>query len=141
MKLTKEELNEVDLLRKTFEQLTADLELAFPNCPFSIECIDEIEELDITFTEERVIIIKDDRSMFWKYWNDDITEQEAVGHINYTVVKAPYNGNITLRTIIQTMINDKHYHNDLVLQDSHQFLEGFDKSSNSDIEYTCFFGS
>ena len=140
MKLTKEELNEVDLLRKTFEQLTADLELAFPNCPFGIECIDEIEELDITFTEERVIIIKDDRSKYWKYWNDDITEQEAVGHINYTVVKAPYNGNITLRTIIQTMINDKHYHNEVVIENGPHILEDFDKSNNSDIEYTsCWF--
>jgi hypothetical protein len=131
-----EEFNEEE-----FEQLTAYVQLAFPNCPLSIECIDEIEELDITFTEERVIIIKDDRANHWKFWFDDITEQEAAEHINYTVVKASYNGNITVRTIIHAMINDKHYHNDLVLQDSHQFLEGFDKSSNSDIEYTCFFGS
>ena len=131
-----EEFNEAE-----FEQLTTDIDLAFPNCPFSVECIDEIEELDITFTEERVIIIKDDRSMFWKYWNDDITEQEAVGHINYTVVKAPYNGNITLRTIIQTMINDKHYHNEVVIENGPHILEDFDKSNNSDIEYTCFFGS
>jgi len=39
------------------------------------------------------------------------------------------------------MINDKHYHNEIILEDGHHFLEGFDKSSNSDIEYTCFFGS
>jgi len=131
-----EEFNEVE-----FEQLTTDIELAFPNCPFAISCINNIEELDITFTKERVIIIKDDRSKYWKYWNEDITEQEAAEHINYTVVKASYNGNITVRTIIHAMINDKHYHNDLVLQDSHHFLESFTKSSKSDIEYTCFFGS
>ena len=131
-----EEFNEVE-----FEQLTTDIELAFPNCPFNISCINKIEELDITFAEERIIIIKDDRSKYWKYWDDDISEQEAAEHINYTVVKAPYNGNITLRTIFQAMINDKHYHNDLVLQDNHHFLESFTKSSKSDIEYTCFFGS
>ena len=131
-----EEFNEID-----YSKLMEQLALEFPDCPFDISCIDNIEELDETFTEERVIIIKDDRANHWKFWFDNITEQEAVGHINYTVVKAPYNGNITLRTIIQTMINDKHYHNEVVIENGPHILEEFDKPNNSDIEYTCFWGS
>jgi hypothetical protein len=131
-----EEFNEQE-----FEQLTADIDLAFPNCPFTISCVNKIEELDNIFTQEKVIIIKDDRANYWHWWFDDITEEETKEYINYTVVKAPYNGNITLRTIIQAMINDQHYHNDLVLRDSHHFLESIDKQNDQSIEYISYWGS
>ena len=47
-----EEYNEAE-----FEQLTTDIDLAFPNCPFAISCVNKIEELDIAFTKERVMMI------------------------------------------------------------------------------------
>ena len=100
-----------------------------------------MQELDKKFTDERVIIIKDDRAKCWSWWFEDLTEEQSMKHVNYTVVKAPYSGHITLRTVIQAMLNDEHYSDFCTLRDSHRFLEGFDKSTTSNIEYSCYVGN
>ena len=126
---------------QVFNKLWEDLDLAFPNCPFFISCVNSMQKLDEKFTDEQLIIIKDDRAKYWSLWFEDFTEEEANEYINYTVVKASYSQPITLRTIIQAMTDDGHYSNFYTLRDSHRFLEGFDKSSELDILYTCSFGS
>ena len=128
-----------------FDILNKQLDILFPNPPFAISCVidDDISELDEKFTDEEVIIIKDDRAKWWVHGfrHGEITEEEASEYIHYAVVKAPFKGNITLRVIIQAMINDPHYSDPMILNDSHSFLEGFEKSRLSSIEYTCYFGS
>ena len=48
---------------------------------------------------------------------------------------------ITVRQIINAMIDDAHYHDEFVKHDPHCFLESFDKSNNLSIQFSCFFGS
>ena len=54
-----------------YTKLAIELEQQFPNCPFDISCIDEIEELDEIFTDEPVIFIFDDRSEYRYGMNED----------------------------------------------------------------------
>ena len=60
---------------------------------------------------------------------------------NYTKVTASNGTSITYKDVIEAMINDQHYHSDIVRDDPHNFLEGFDKSKHSDIQFTPCFGS
>lgn len=41
------------------------------------------------------------------------------------------NNKITLRRILNRMINNKHYSNEVVIHDDHHFLEGFDKINDN----------
>jgi hypothetical protein len=59
--------------------------------------------------------------------------EELNQYNNYTRVFSKNGKYITIRDIINAMISDKHYHNEYVAQDPHRFLEGFDKSKNSNI--------
>ena len=113
---------------KNYEKLYEELDKTFPKTPFSISCVDYLHKLDEVFTEQNMIIIVDDRAKSWHVWN-------------YTVVKKVNDNPITMRQVIQAMIDDKHYWNEVVLRDCHVFLEGFDKRDRSEIEYVAYFGS
>jgi len=107
-----------------YEKLCLELEQQFPNCPFDISCIDELYELDEIFTNEPVIFIYDDRS------NCSYLKVERINGIP-----------ITLRHVINSMSNDRHYRESDVVHDDHRFLEQFILSKHSNIQYTCFWGS
>ena len=122
---------------KHYQDLRNKLDEQFPNPPFVIDCVDNIEQLDEVFTTKYTILVKDDRSLYWLH------EAPVVRHenVNYTVVKRVNGQPITIRNILEAMINDKHYSSELIQQDSHVFLEKFDGSSKSYIEFTACFGS
>ena len=125
-----------------YEQLYETLDRAFPKTPFSISCVDDVFELDEDFTDEQVVIIVDDRAKYWHFWGDMFSDIRNISeYINYTVVRKVDDKPITLRQMIQAMIDDKHYWNEVVMRDSHQFLEGFDRRERSNIEFVCSFGS
>ena len=122
-----------------WQQLGKDIEKIFPRAPFSISCVDDIAELDETFTDEQVILILDDRCL--GYYFDDINPEERTKYFHYTVVKQNNNQPITLKDVIQALIDDTHYWDEFVMSDPHCFLEMFDKSKRSNIQYTMFWGS
>ena len=124
-----------------YSRLWDQLREIFPNCPFSIDCIKNLDELDAVFSEEPVIFIYDDRARSCNYYYHGFSESELAHMRNYTTVRARNNEPITYRQVIQAMIDDPHYHNDIVASDDHHFLEGFDKSPNSDIQFSPSFGS
>ena len=49
------------LLLMEYENMFEELDKQFPNCPFIISCIDNLDELDEIFTYEPVIFIYDGR--------------------------------------------------------------------------------
>ena len=126
---------------EAYEELHAEINRQFPNSPFHIDCITQIEELDEPFTQQAGIIIKDDRANEHNYYYDNLTPLERSEYINYMgISKIDEDTPITLRQILKAMIDNEHYNNEIVKQDWHSILESFDISDNG-IVMTPFFGS
>ena len=122
------------------DMLIDELDKQFPNAPFNISCIDNLEELDSVFTFEPVIFIHDGRAKEHNYYYENIDSFTKSKYIHYLKIEAK-DEYITLRQIINEMINDAHYHDTFVKGDPHNLLEGFDQLCKLSIQYTCFFGS
>lgn len=121
-----------------YEEIFARWDKEFPDVPFSISLPDEyLDKLDEQFTDEDIIIIKDDRTD--SYYYSKCSKEYKKKFINNMVIKATKNNKITLRQIINKMIKNKHYSNEVVIQDNHNFLEGFAKINDN--MYMPFFGS
>ena len=109
-----------------YEVLQMRLATLFPRCPFHIDCIRNIEELDTIFSNEMVILIYDDR-LNHKYYNVgemSVSQKNKLRH--YTVVKSMNNQPITLRQVLNTMIKDKHYNSRIIEKYfKHYYLEKF----------------
>ena len=123
------------------DQLYEKLIILFPTCPFIISVVDDINEINEIFSDETVLFIYDDRANKYNYYYEGYTDTELDKMKNYTMVKSSNGKFITLRDIIEAMINDDHYHDKIISGDPHCFLEGFSKSKKSDIQYTAIFGS
>ena len=132
-------MNEEDLDEVKYNKLFKDLDEIFPSCPFCISCIDDIMELDEIFTKEKTIIIKDNRASQWNYYYSNIDKNELSQYVNYLVVKQKNNKPIKLRQVLTEMSNSLHYNDTIISGDFHNFLEGFDKTT--DIQYVASFGS
>ena len=124
-----------------YSGLTSDIDRQFPDAPFSISCVRRIEELDEKFTDERVIFIRDDRASPANYYYDNIPGVELHKFNNFTKVEASNAEYITIRDILLHLINDKHYHDEVVVGDPHGFLDGFQQSQKSKIQYSIIWGS
>ena len=48
-----------------YEKLHDEIVKIFPRAPFSISCINDISELDIEFSDRRIVLIVDDRAKYW----------------------------------------------------------------------------
>ena len=129
-----------ELEYEEYEELQTELYKQFPNCPFDIACIENLNELDEPFTQQTGIIIKDDRASPNNYYYDGMEENERNQYINYMGISKLDNKPITLRQILNKMISNPHYNNDIVKDDPHCILEGFDISTNG-IVFSPFFGS
>ena len=123
-----------------YEELQTELNKQFPNSPFDIACIENLNELDKPFTHHTGIIIKDDRASPNNYYYSNLTENERTQYINYLGISQIDNKPITLRQILNKMILSPHYNKDIVKNDFRCILEGFDISNNG-IVFTPFFGS
>ena len=124
-----------------YEELFKKTDDEFPDCDFNISIFNKLEdfdELDKSFTEEKTILIKDDRTSA-SYFFSDLTKDEKSKYIHYTTVKQINNKPITLRQILNAMCNDEHYKMMREIQCPHNFLEGFDKTNN--LVYEAGFGS
>jgi hypothetical protein len=128
-----------NMTEQEYEQLQAELYKQFPNSPFDIDCIKNLKELDEPFTQHAGIIIKDDRASPNNYYYDGLQEEERKQYINYMGISKT-NTPIALRQVLNAMISNPHYNNDIVKNDFHCILEGFDISSNG-IVFTPFFAS
>jgi hypothetical protein len=122
----------------THEELQMILQTQFPRCPFHIDCVRDISELDTVFCTDKVILIYDDR-LNQKYHNfHDMTISEKNKLRHYTVVKSMGNKPITLRQVLNTMIKDRHYNSRIIEKHfKHYFLEKFIRHMNNMYE-TCW---
>ena len=122
----------------SYDELQIELHNQFPKCPFHIDCIRDISELDTVFSIERVILIYDDRlnQKYHNFYEMTVSEKNKLRH--YTVVKSMGNKPITLRQVLNTMIKDSHYSSRRIEKHvQHYFLENFVKHMNNMYE-TCW---
>ena len=109
-----------------YEELQMLLTLHFPQCPFNIDCIRNLEELDTIFSNELVILIYDDRLNQKCYNISEMSTSQKNKLRHYTVVKSMNDQPITLRQVLNTMIKDRHYHSRAIEKYfGHYYLEKF----------------
>lgn len=120
------------------EELINKINEQFPDCPFAILCIDNIEELDDVFSNEPYIYIYDNRATKSNYYYSEVQDRKRFRH--YLKITRKNNQPITLRQVLLKMSKCKHYSDEIISSDPHNFLEFFDRKIGSNI-YCCFFGS
>jgi hypothetical protein len=115
------------------------LDIEFPNSPFIISLGNKnLERLDKPFTDLESINIIDSRiSMFNPYYAG-VYPNELVDLSDNLVVKSIDNTPITLRQILNSMINDKHYNDPVVTRDHHRFLKSFYIDQSPDTVFMVF---
>jgi len=113
-----------------YSRLNNKINEDFPIAPFSISLFDSIEDyenrIDAKFTDELTVLVKDDRSRSCSYYWADCTKDEQQQFITYTTVKGTIDRPISLRQIFNTMIDDPHYHQKIITQQDHNFLEQYE---------------
>ena len=96
----------------------------FLNCPFEISlATEDLEKLDVPFTDETSIVIMDTRATSLNYYWNGWKESELEKFNSQILVNKVGNKCITLRQILNTMIKSKYYHTLSVMQEPHCFLE------------------
>ena len=113
-----------------YDQLNTQLDLLFPDAKFSICCVESIEDLNkLIDGENEIIILKITKNCYC--FSNCPTPNE------YINVKRKSNTNsITIRDCIETLI-EYNFNPEC----NHMFLEGFDKTKLSSIQYEPSFGS
>jgi len=118
-----------------YEELQYLLNRQFPKCPFNIDCVRDLEELDTIFSNELVILIYDDRlnQRYSDFSEMSASQKNRLRH--YTVVKSMNNEPITLRQVLNTMIKDRHYSSRIIERYfKHYYLEKFIRHVNNKYE-------
>ena len=130
-----------------------ELERLFPNCPFKISCVPCLCHLDIMFIRSKTVIIYDDRAEEDWYFDEDevkaamrLLYRRKHQYLHYTIVRSGRGGYITMRDMLEAMIQDPHYHQDLVQNNPHRILERFNRKQDFQGVfkhpcYTCSWGS
>lgn len=124
-----------------FCELMEEIDKQFQGYPFTISCIKHIEELDEVFTLEPVIFIHDDRANKFNYYYQDMSDEERNVYNHFLKVERIDNKPITLRQVLDEMSNEPHYYDEVVIGDPHCFLELFELSKHSNIQYSMYWGS
>ena len=124
-----------------YSRLMDELDEQFPGCPFNISCIKHISELDDIFSLEPVIFIHDDRANDYNYYYQELSHEEKNEYNHFLKVEMKNGKPITLRQVLDTMSNEPHYYDKVVIGDPHRFLEVFELSKHSNIQYTMYWGS
>lgn len=117
------------------ERYDNEIEKLFPESPFMIRLSPTLlNNIDRPLTYEKTIYIYDGRSIFY----------EDIGNIdrgqlfkNELVISQIDDNPITLRQIINEMINSKHYNELFIMSDLHYLLEYIEKESYT--KYTALF--
>ena len=108
-----------------------------------------MNKLDKMFIKRKTVIIYDDRAEDDGYFDQAEVREEirrSRRHrwhfLNYTIVKSERGGYITLRDMLEAMIDDPHYHQGIVRRNPHRFLESFGllESRGDVFKHPCFIG-
>ena len=114
------------------DSFEAELELKdeFPDCPFNLDCFNDVNTLDYKFTDEVFMLVYDDRLNYVNSNFENMTEIEKINLRHYTLIQAKNNNPITLRQIINAMIKQRYYSSQKIQKlFGHYYLEKFEQRS------------
>ena len=124
-------MNQEDIEYKNYEELRQLVVNDFGedclNNPTAIfnDIEDYKKRIDEPITELKSILVKDDRARGGYYW-DGLADEERLPFIHYTPIHGSDEYPITIKKIINTLQKDEHYSHEWVIEDNHNFLEGYD---------------
>jgi hypothetical protein len=138
------EEEEWDEEEEEWNKIHEQQDIDFPYFPLIISLgymtLDEYKKtIDEPFTDEKTIIVKDDRANEHSHYWKDCPKNDLAYFINYTVVKMVDDKPITLRQIFNEISEDPHYSTDLIMGQDHRFLEEI--IWDTDIQISFKFGS
>lgn len=132
---------------KVFEEIYNQ----FPNAPFiislsDIKKLEDLYKLDEPFSSEDCIFLYDGRINKRDYYysecsNCEKCSQEKLNKFDNCTPILSNDNYITIRQIINEMIEDYHYNDEDVKSDVHRFLVGFDKDRYKNNRYYAHFES
>lgn len=114
------------------DNFEAELELKdeFPDCPFNLDCFNDVNTLDYKFTDEVFMLVYDDRLNYVNSNFENMTEIEKINLRHYTLIQVKDNNPITLRQIINAMIKQRYYSSQKIQKlFGHYYLEKFEQRS------------
>ena len=114
------------------DNFEAELELKdeFPDCPFNLDCFNDVNMLDYKFTDEVFMLVYDDRLNYVNSNFENMTEIEKINLRHYTLIQVKDNNPITLRQIINAMIKQRYYSSQKIQKlFGHYYLEKFEQRS------------
>jgi hypothetical protein len=122
-----------------YNQVNEHINNEFPDCSFSI-CLDnsDLKNLDIPFTTRRKIRLIDTNISSSNYYYSNVPENIVKRMKRGIYVSQINNTPITLRHILNTLSNSKHFKG-FKGRDDHRFLESINKVS--EVDYELWFGS
>ena len=108
-----------------------DMQDVFPDCPFNLDCFNDVNMLVYKFTDEIFILVYDDDRLNYVNSNyEHMTEIEKINSRHYTLIQVKNNDPITLRQVINTMIKQKYYSSQKIQKlFGHYYLEKFEQRS------------
>ena len=102
----------------------------FPDCPFNLDCFNDVNTLDYKFTDEVFMLVYDDRLNYVNSNFENMTEIEKINLRHYTLIQVKDNNPITLRQIINAMIKQRYYSSQKIQKlFGHYYLEKFEQRS------------
>ena len=107
-----------------------NLKNEFPDCPFNLDCFNDVNMLDYKFTDEVFMLVYDDRLNYVNSNFENMSEIEKINLRHYTLIQAKNNNPITLRQIINAMIKQRYYSSQKIQKlFGHYYLEKFEQRS------------
>ena len=107
-----------------------DMQDIFPDCPFNLDCFNDVNMLDYKFTDESFVLVYDDRLNSINSKFEKMCEIEKSILRRYTLIQSKHNDPITLRQIINTMIKQRYYSSENIQKlFGHYYLEKFEQRS------------
>ena len=106
------------------------LKIVFPNCPFTISNLDTLEGLNMLFTDQDLIFIKDVRANEDNEYYKVLNNLERQKYIHYLKIsRVSESRAITTMQVLKAMTKSPHYNNEIVKDDPHKNLIGFKEES------------
>jgi hypothetical protein len=119
-------------LEAKYDELNRQLDMLFPEAKFSICCIESLEDLDdVVDDKNNIIVLKMTHTCYCFDQNEDPARPPSK---YFNVLRKRNCISITVRDCIEALIEQ-----DCDPNCNHQFLEGFDITDSSSMQYElCF---
>ena len=106
------------------------IKIQIPNCPFHISNLENLEDINMLFTDLDLIFIKDIRATEDNEYYKELNNVEKQKYKHYLkILPVPNKVSITTMQVLKAMSKSPHYNNEFVKNDPCNNLIGFKQES------------